>query len=79
MVFDDGLTVPPDTLPAKPLLHAYVLMLPLPAVALAASTAFWPAQIDVGFIVGATVGIVLTNTDTLPETEQLLLFVTVTV
>ncbi len=79
MVFDDGLTVPPDTLPDKPLLHAYVLILPLPAVAFAVIAVFCPAQREVGFIVGATVGSALTVMATLPDAVQLLLLVTVTV
>ncbi len=74
-----GETLPPETFPTSPLLHAYVEMLPLPAVALAASVVLPPSQITAGAAVGATVGIALTVTATLAVAVQELLFVTVTV
>ena len=79
MVFDDGETLPPDTLPAIPLLQLYVEIVPLPAVALAASVVLCPLQIAVGDADGASVGIAFTLTETVPVAVQELLFVTVTV
>ena len=74
-----GDTLPPDTLPASPLLHAYVDILPLPAVAFAASVVLPPLQMIAGVAVGDTVGLAFTVTDTVPLTVQPLLLVTVTV
>jgi hypothetical protein len=51
-----GETLPPGTFPANPLLHANVEMLPLPAIALAASMVLPPIQIIAGIAFGATVG-----------------------
>ena len=78
-MFVAGDTLPPETLPAKPLLHAYVEIAPLPAVALAASVVLPPLQIVVGVAVGATVGLAFTTTATLAVAVQPLLLVTVTV
>jgi len=57
-----GETLPPATLPDKPLLHAYVEILPLPAVELVASVVLCPLQIVAGVAVGAMVGFALTVT-----------------
>jgi len=73
-----GDTLPLATLP-RPLLHAYVLMTPLPAVTLAVSVVLLPLQIALGAAVGATVGLALTVTFTEPVAVQLLLLVTVIV
>ena len=54
-------------------------MLPLPAVALAASVVLPPLHIAVGVAVGAIVGFAFTATVTVPVTVQELLLVTVTV
>ena len=62
-----GDTLPPDTLPASPLLQAYVDMLPLPAVAFAASIVLPPLQMIAGVAVGAIVGLAFTVTVTLSE------------
>ena len=74
-----GETLPPDTLPANPLLQAYVDMVPLPAAALAASVVLCPLQIVPDVAVGADVGIALTLTATVPVTVHELELVTVTV
>ena len=78
-MFVVGDTLPPETLPANPLLHAYVEIAPLPAVAFAARVVLCPLQIVAGVAVGATVGLALTVTETVPVTVQVLLLVTVTV
>ena len=54
-------------------------MLPLPAVALAASLVLLPLQIIAGVAEGPTVGLAFTFMETVPVAEQLLLLVTVTV
>ncbi len=48
--------MPPDTLPARPVLHAYVLIVPLPAAALAAKTTLYPEQIELNEAEGDAVG-----------------------
>ena len=79
VVFNDGETLPPDTLPANPLLQLYVEIVPLPAVALAASVVLCPKQIPPGLALGASVGLAFTFTDTVPVAVQALELVTVTV
>ena len=74
-----GDTLPPDTLPTSTLLHAYVDMLPLPAVAFAASIVLPPLQMIAGVAVGVVVGLAFTVTATLALAVQPLLLVTVTV
>ena len=79
VVLDVGETLPLETFPAKPLLHTYVKIAPLPAVAFAASVVLCPLQMVDGVAVGATVGTAFTVTETLAVAVQVLLFVTVTV
>ena len=78
-MFEVGDTLPPDRLPAKPLLQAYVVIAPLPAIALAARVVLCPLQIIVGVAVGATVGFAFTVTAVEAVAVQVLLLVTVTV
>ena len=73
-----GDTLPPDTLPASPLLHAYVDMLPLPAVAFAASIVLPPLQMIAGVAVGDIVGLTFTVTEVEAVALQPLASVTVT-
>ena len=79
VVFGDGETLPPDTLPASPLLQLYVEIVPLPAAAFATSVVPCPLHIAVGEADGAIVGFAFTFTETVPVAVQELLFVTVTV
>ena len=78
-MFAIGETEPPETFPANPLLHAYVEIAPLPAVALAASVVIPPLQIAPGVALGVTDGFAFTVTKTLAVAVQVLLLVTVTV
>lgn len=77
VVLDVGNTEPLATLP-RPLLHAYEVIVPLPADAFADNVELWPLHIDVGLAEGFKVGIVLTFTVIEPLAVQLLLLVTVT-
>jgi len=54
-----GDTEPLDTLP-NPVLHAYVVMFPLPAIACAVKVVLDPLHIVSAEVVGATVGFAFT-------------------
>ena len=68
-MFEDGDTLPPETLPTNPLLQLYVEIVPLPAVALAASVVLCPLHIAAGDAAGASVGLLFTATlvEAVPE------------